>query len=97
MAPEHICDARLLPGECIVCVGKPKPTIRIESWAGSHVVPVEVIGVTAKRWRIRFLDDCQKGKRGTVRLVKPEVVRMGGQAQGLVVADPSPPLRPKEG
>lgn len=96
MAPEHICDARLLPGECIVCVGKPKPTIRIESWAGSHMVHVEVIGVTAKRWRIRFLDDCPKGKRGTIRLVAPNVVRMGGQAQDQVVAKNSKPLRPSK-
>jgi hypothetical protein len=71
---EHFCDAKLLPGECIVCVGKPRPFVRIESWAGSHAVDVEILGRTAKRTRVRFLSDCQKGERGAVRLVRPDAV-----------------------
>ena len=76
MKPGHLCDPSRLAGECSICVGKPRPSIRIESWAGSRVVPVEIIGVTARRWRIRFLDHCPKGNRGDIRLVKPEVVRL---------------------
>ncbi len=70
----HFCDARLLPGECIACAGKPRPFVRVESWAGSQVVEVEVLGRTLKRLRIRFLADNAKGRRGNVRLVAPDVV-----------------------
>lgn len=73
--PEHFCNPALLPGECIDCVGKPRPYVRLESWAGSQRVEVEVLGRTPRRVRIRFLADCPKGKRGTVRLVSPEVIR----------------------
>ncbi len=71
---DHFCDSRLLPGECITCVGKPRPFIRIESWAGSQQVEVEILGRTPKRLRIRHLTDNAYAKRGDVRLVSPDGV-----------------------
>lgn len=75
MSAEHFCLARLLPGECLDCLGKPRPFVRIESWAGSVDVDVEVIGRTPKRLRIRFLADNPKGRYGDVRLVHLDAVR----------------------
>jgi len=57
-----------------VCLGKPRPFVRIESWAGSHAVCVEVLARTPKRWRVRFLENNQKGKRGDIRWVAPNAV-----------------------
>lgn len=75
-APDHFCDARLLPGECLHCVGKPRPFVNIVSWAhGSSRVEVEILGRTPRRVRIRFLADNMKGQRGDVRLVAPGVVQ----------------------
>lgn len=73
---EHYCDSRLLPGECLVCLRGPRPYVRIESWAGAQDVDVEILGRTPKRVRIRLLADCQRGTRGDVRLVHPDVVRL---------------------
>lgn len=75
MGAEHFCNPALFPGECIVCVGKPRPFVRVESWAGSADLPVEIIGRTPKRLRIRFLEDSRWHKSGEVRLVAPDVVR----------------------
>lgn len=72
----HFCNARLFPGECLNCLGKPRPTVAINSWAGQTVVEVEILGRTPKRTRVRFLADNPKGQRGDVRLVAHDVVRM---------------------
>lgn len=72
---EHFCSKFLFPGECIVCVGKPRPFIRIESWAGSERVEVELLKRTPKRYCIRFLEKCSKGNKGAVRYVAHDVVR----------------------
>lgn len=73
--PEHFCDAKLRPGECPTCKSQPRPFVIVESWAGSQQVHVEILGRTPKRLRIRFLENCARGKRGDVRLVAPDVVR----------------------
>lgn len=73
-APDHVCDARLLPGECLRCLDLPRPYVPIDSWAGRQRVDVEIVGATPKRLRIRFLADNRKGKRGDVRLVSRDVV-----------------------
>jgi hypothetical protein len=78
----HFCDVRLLPGECVVCVGKPRPVIHVDSWAGRQTVEVEILGHTPKRVRVRFLSDCRKGPIGTVRLLAPEVVVMPAAHHG---------------
>lgn len=70
----HYCNAALLPGECIVCAGKPRPFVRVRSWAGVDEVDVEILGRTPKRTRVRFLRDCQKGAHGDVRLVAHDAV-----------------------
>lgn len=70
----HYCDAALLPGECLACVGKPRPFVRLQSWAGAADVEVEILGRTQARTKIRFLRDCQKGARGDVRLVAHDAV-----------------------
>lgn len=75
MPSEHYCNPALLPGECLVCVGRPRPFVRIESWAGSEVVEVEILGRTEHRTRIRLLSDNRKGKRGDVRMVAHGVVK----------------------
>ena len=80
MVNEHFCSERLLPGECIVCVGKPRPYVVVNSYAGARRVEVEVLGRTPKRLRIRLLADCLKGERGAVRLVDPSIVRRPGAA-----------------
>lgn len=67
---EHFCDPRLLPGECVECLGKPRPCL-----AGVIDVPVEIVGRTAKRVRVRFLDSSCGRRRGEVRLVAPDAVR----------------------
>ena len=74
---EHFCDERLLPGECIVCIDKPRPFVIVESWAGSERVEVEILGRTHQRTRIRFLHDNSKGRCGDVRTVTSAVVRGG--------------------
>jgi hypothetical protein len=51
--------------------------VRIESWAGSHKVPVNVLDpldTGRKRVRIQFLRDCSKGRAGERRWVSPDVV-----------------------
>lgn len=85
-AEEHFCDERLLPGECIRCVGGPRPRVAIDSFAGRFVVEVEVLGRTAKRTRIRFLGDCPKGKLGDVAMVAHAVVRPPAADVPLVAA-----------
>jgi hypothetical protein len=82
MKEKHFCDVRLLPGECIVCIGEPRPTVRVDSWAGRQTVEVEILGHTPKRMRVRFLSECMKGPRGTVCLVAPEVVVMPAALRG---------------
>jgi hypothetical protein len=52
-----------------------KGFVRIESWAGSHVVPVEVIGETPQRLTIRFLADSIKGATGKITRVQKAVVQ----------------------
>lgn len=75
---EHFCNPDLLPGECLVCVGRPRPTVAIDSWAGRTVVEVEILGRTPKRTRVRFLADNPKGKAGDVRMVAHDAVRIPG-------------------
>lgn len=47
----------------------------MDGWAGFHKEPVEVIGETSKRYRIRLLKDCRlpgrlrEGKKGQEILV----------------------------
>ena len=72
--PAHYCSAALLPGECLACVGKPRPFVRLQSWAGAADVEVEILGRTQARTKIRFLRDCQKGARGEVRIVAHDAV-----------------------
>jgi len=48
--------------------------VRIESWGGSHVVPVEIVAETPKRYKIRFLKGCLKGAVGAERYVAKNVV-----------------------
>lgn len=74
MSPEHFCDPRILPGECLECLGAPRPFVALRSWAGFVACPVEVIGRTAKRLRVRFLANSGGRRRGEVRLVAPEAV-----------------------
>jgi hypothetical protein len=57
-------------------VSEPKAYVLIRGWHGVDRVDVEIIGRTPKRTRIRLLADCPKGKRGDVRLVSHDVVRM---------------------
>lgn len=73
--PAHLCDVRLLPGECLDCLGRPRPYVCVDSWAGRSRYDVEVIGVTPKRLRVRFLADSRWHKRGDVRCVAPDVVQ----------------------
>lgn len=42
--------------------------VKVQSWAGVHEVPVEVIGETPKRYRVRILkDDRWPGRRNSVK------------------------------
>lgn len=75
MNDEHFCDARLPPGACALCAGRPRPTVGVISWARTQWVEVEILGRTPRRIRIRFLADSMKGRCGDVRLVHPSVVR----------------------
>ncbi len=72
----HFCDARLFPGECIVCLGKPRPVIMVDVPFARMRVEVEILGRGPKRTRVRFLADNPKGKAGDVRFVANDAVRM---------------------
>lgn len=78
----HFCDERLLPGECIVCSGGPRPYITVVSAASAQFVDVEVVGATARRLRVRLLADCAKWKRGSIRCVAPSSVAWPDAAPG---------------
>lgn len=43
--------------------------VQFDSWAGRTKVRVEIIGATPKRYRVRFLEDCIKYKKGVIALV----------------------------
>lgn len=64
----HLCDERLLPEECIECIGGPRPVVVQESWAGTEYHPCEVLRVTPRRFRVRFLGSGRHA-RGEVRYV----------------------------
>lgn len=55
--------------------------IAIDGWAGLDYIPVEVMGETPKKFRVKLLRDCQlpgrnrKGKTGQVILVPKPVLR----------------------
>lgn len=75
----HFCNERLLPGECISCVGKPRPVVLRETWAGTVSAPVELLKRTPKRYRVRFLEKTTGIAAGEVRYVPHEAVRMPGK------------------
>lgn len=42
--------------------------VRVQSWAGVHLVSVEIIGETPKRYRVRILSDARwPGRRNSVK------------------------------
>jgi hypothetical protein len=60
----------------------PKPAVvRCDSWAGRYDVPVDVIGETPARYRVRVLDNArwpgrnQSVKPGDIKLCPKRVVR----------------------
>ena len=75
MRREHFCNENLLPGECITCLGHPRPFVVVQSWAGAVRAEVEILARTPKQVRIRFLTDSPEGRVGDVRLVQADVVR----------------------
>ncbi len=79
---EHFCDPKLSPGACSTCAGKPRPYVRVRSWAGHRDVDVEILGRTPKRVRVRFLEDTVRRKRGDVALVDASVVQRRSQNEG---------------
>lgn len=38
--------------------------LHYESWAGHSKIPVEIIRETLRRFKVRLLKDCMKGKAG---------------------------------
>lgn len=58
----------------------------LDGWAGRRAYPVDVIGETPKRYRVRLLEDMplpgrnQRGAAGDVRLVPKHAVRFGEAA-----------------
>ena len=75
----HFCDERLLPGECIRCLGDAHPVVLFETWAGTVRVPCELLKRTPKRFRVRFIETSLgvRIKRGEVRYVPALAVRDG--------------------
>ncbi len=57
--------------------------LRLDSWAGRRSYPVEVLGETPQRYRIRLLEDMplpgrnKRGAAGEVRLVPKYAVTFG--------------------
>lgn len=64
-----------------------KGILHLDDWAGRRRVPVEVVGETPKRYRVRVLEDCglpsrRRARSGDVVLVPRYAVTLVG-----VVAD----------
>ena len=43
--------------------------LHLNSWAGHTTTPVEILKETPKRYQVKLLADCLKGKAGTVLYV----------------------------
>jgi hypothetical protein len=43
--------------------------LHLNSWAGRTRHPCKIIRETSKRYRIKLLENCPKGKAGTILLV----------------------------
>lgn len=72
--------SRIVPGS-----GESIPAVLpLRSYAGVHAYPVEVIGETPKRYRVRLCQDMRLpgrhrwGKAGDVVLVPKDAVEIGG-------------------
>lgn len=95
---EHFCCEDLLPGECLDCVGRPRPFVVID---GDRVA-VEVLGehrgsvvpgLGGSVLRVRLVDACPGLDVGTVRYVRPwDVIRPVGEPvtkRPVPLTDPS--------
>lgn len=56
-------------------------TLLLDGWAGRERVPVEIVGETPKRYRVRLLAECRlpsrrRGKAGDVVLVPRYAVKV---------------------
>ncbi len=43
--------------------------LHLDSWAGRTKTPVKIIKTLIKRYKIEFLADCLKGKKGQIKSV----------------------------
>ena len=51
-------------------------TILVEGHVGSYAVPVKVIEESEKRYKILFLENCNKARRGEKRVVSKALVTL---------------------
>lgn len=56
-------------------------TVHLEGWAWRTEIPVEIIGETPKRTRVRFLKTAYRWRAGDVALVPKHAVTTGEEAR----------------
>lgn len=89
MGEEYVCCEDLLPGECLDCVGKPRPFVVID---GDRVA-VEVLGLVGTDLRVRAIESGPGVAYGDVRVVPEwDVIRPIGEPatkRPVPLSDPS--------